>query len=78
MTKSTLDATILSLAHRYDDAAKLKLLKAARKAHPEAAKKDILRAAFRMMIEAAESQNGPADHLRRLVMDNRSGDFEGA
>ncbi|RXT56398.1 hypothetical protein B6S44_04815 [Bosea sp. Tri-44] len=76
MSKTTLESTILKLAHRYAEPADL--LKAVRKEHPVATKKDIIHAALRTMIEAAESEGGVARHLHRLVMDNRSGEFEGA
>ncbi|AZO82125.1 MULTISPECIES: hypothetical protein [unclassified Bosea (in: a-proteobacteria)] len=69
----SLNGTILKLAHHYTEPAEL--LKAVRKKHPEASKKDIIHAALRTMIEAAESKEGVAAHLHRLVMDNRGGDF---
>ncbi|MCV9938208.1 hypothetical protein OIU35_17780 [Boseaceae bacterium BT-24-1] len=76
MSKPTLESTILNLAHSYAEPADL--LKAVRKVHPSASKKDIMHATLRTMIEAAEGKEGIARHLHKLVMDNRSGEFEGA
>lgn len=70
MPKPSLEATILRLAHHYKEPEDL--LKAVRKAHPEASKKDVIHAVFATMIEAAGSGDGIALRLHRLAMDHRA------
>ena len=48
------------------------LLRAVRKAHPEAKKKEIVLAAFGVMIEQCEAHGMAAGKLHALAMDNRS------
>lgn len=69
----SLSGTIVRLAPHYSEPADL--LKAVRERHPEATKKEIMYAALRSMIEAAESKEGVAAQLHRMVMDNRSGEL---
>lgn len=64
-----LDGTILKLAHSYRDSEEL--LKAVRKEHPESSKRDIILAAFNVMIQAAGSGDGIARKLHRMAMDHR-------
>ena len=47
------------------------LFDAVRKAHPEAKKKDIILAAFGVMIDQCEKHGLAADKLHALAMNNR-------
>lgn len=48
------------------------LLKAARKAHPDASKKDIVRAAFRSLITVADSDAEKAALLQNFALTERA------
>ncbi len=48
------------------------LLKAARKAHPDASKKDIIRAAFRSLITVADSDADKAALLQNFALSERA------
>ncbi len=50
------------------------LLKAARKAHPDASKKDIIRAAFRSLITVADSDEEKAALLQNFALTERAVD----
>ncbi|MGO4741562.1 hypothetical protein AB4099_33985 [Bosea sp. 2KB_26] len=63
--------TLRRLVHSYGDAAEL--LKAVRKAHPEATKKDIILAALGVMIDQSETDEVAAKKLHALAMENRGG-----
>ncbi|WNJ89128.1 hypothetical protein [Bosea sp. 685] len=69
MSTESLEGTVLRLAHHYSDPEDL--LKAVRKAHPDASKKDIIHAVFATMIDAAGSNDGIARRLHGLAMNHR-------
>ena len=50
------------------------LLKAARKAHPDASKKEIIRAAFRSIITVADTDAEKATLLQNLALTERAVD----
>ena len=50
------------------------LLKAARKAHPDASKKDIIRAAFRSLITVSDSDADKAALLQNFALQERAVD----
>jgi hypothetical protein len=50
------------------------LLKAARKAHPDASKKDIVRAAFRSLITVADDDADKAAILQNFALQERAVD----
>jgi hypothetical protein len=52
------------------------LIKAARKEHPKASKKDIVRAAFFSIIAHADGDHGKAKNLQAFAIAERSGEDE--
>ncbi|HEV2566115.1 MAG TPA: hypothetical protein VGU19_13635 [Microvirga sp.] len=63
-----IEATLLSLVKPKE------LLREARKAHPEASKRDIVRAAFRTVIAAADCDAEKAVLLQDFAIKNRADD----
>ncbi len=70
MSKPSLEGTILRLAHHYQEPEDL--WKAVRTVHPEASKKDIVRAVFATMIDAANNSEGIATRLHQVAMAHRA------
>ncbi|HVY52060.1 MAG TPA: hypothetical protein VHA07_10945 [Devosia sp.] len=68
----SIEATLLSLAR--PKMTPKELLKAARKAHPEASKKDIIRAAFHSIITVADSDVDKAVILQNFALQERAVD----
>lgn len=71
-SEQPIEATLLSLAR--PKMTPKELLKEARKAHPEASKKDIIRAAFRTVIAAADTDAEKALLLQDFAIRGRAGD----
>jgi hypothetical protein len=67
-----IEATLLSLVR--PKMTPKELLKEARKAHPDASKKDIIRAAFRTVIAAADTDAEKALLLQDFAIKGRAGD----
>jgi hypothetical protein len=65
-----IEATLLSLVR--PKMTPKELLKEARKAHPEASKKDIIRAAFRTVIAAADTDTEKALLLQDFALKERA------
>ncbi len=70
--QQTLEATLLSLVR--PKITPKELLKEARKAHPDASKKDVIRAAFRTVIAAADTDAEKALLLQDFALKGRAGD----
>lgn len=68
----SIEATLLSLAK--PRMTPKELLKAARKAHPDASKKEIVRAAFRSLISVADSDVDKAVILHNFALQERAVD----
>ena len=68
----TIEATLLKLAR--PKMTPKELLKAARKAHPEASKKEIIRAAFHSIITVADSDVDKATLLQSFALQERAVD----
>ncbi|MEP7239436.1 MAG: hypothetical protein ABI697_00995 [Devosia sp.] len=68
----TIEATLLALAR--PKMTPRELLKAARKAHPDASKKEIVRAAFRSIISVADSDSDKAQILQNFALQERAVD----
>lgn len=71
-TGGSIEATLLSLAR--PKMTPKDLLKAARKAHPDASKKDIIRAAFHSIITVADSDVDKAVILQNFALQERAVD----
>ena len=67
-----IEATLLALVR--PKMTPKELLKEARKAHPDASKKDIIRAAFRTVIAAADTDAEKALLLQDFAIKGRAGD----
>jgi hypothetical protein len=65
-----IEATLLSLVR--PKMTPKELLKEARKAHPDASKKDIIRAAFRTVIAAADTETEKAMLLQDFALKERA------
>jgi hypothetical protein len=70
--KQSLEATLLKLAQ--PKMSPKELLKLARKAHPEASKKDIIHAAFHSIIRVADSDVDKAMLLQDFALKERAVD----
>ena len=68
----SLEATLLKLAQ--PKMSPKELLRLARKAHPEASKKDIIRAAFHSIIRVADSDTDKAMLLQDFALKERAVD----
>ena len=68
----TIEATLLKLAR--PKMTPKELLKAARKAHPDASKKEIIRAAFHSIITVADSDVDKATLLQSFALQERAVD----
>ncbi len=68
--EQSIEATLLSLVR--PKMSPKELLKAARKAHPDASKKDIVRAAFRTVIAAADTETDKALLLQDFALRERA------
>lgn len=68
----SLEATLLSLVR--PKMTPKELLKEARRAHPDASKKDVIRAAFRTVIAAADTDAEKALLLQDFAIKGRAGD----
>lgn len=71
-TEQPIEATLLSLVR--PKMTPKELLKAARKAHPDASKKEIVRAAFRTVIAAADTDAEKALLLQDFAIKERGVD----
>jgi hypothetical protein len=69
---TSIEATLLALAK--PKMSPKDLLKAARKAHPDASKKEIVRAAFRSIIAVADSDGDKALTLQNFALQERAVD----
>ena len=69
---SSIEATLISLGR--PKMTPKELLKAARKAHPDASKKDIIRAAFHSIITVADSDVDKAVILQNFALQERAVD----
>ena len=69
---NSIEATLISLAR--PKMTPKELLKAARKAHPDASKKDIIRAAFHSIITVADSDVDKAVILQNFALQERAVD----
>ena len=69
---SSIEATLIALAR--PKMTPKELLKAARKAHPDASKKEIVRAAFRSLISVADSDADKAAILQNFALQERAVD----
>jgi hypothetical protein len=70
--QQSLEVTLLSLVR--PKMTPKELLKEARKAHPDASKKEIIRAAFRTVIAAADTDAEKALLLQDFAIKGRAGD----
>ena len=70
--ESTIERTLLELAR--PKMTPKELLKAARKAHPDASKKEIIRAAFHSIITVADSDVDKAVILQNFALQERAVD----
>lgn len=70
--ESSIERTLLELAK--PKMTPKELLKAARKAHPDASKKEIIRAAFRSIITVADSDTEKATLLQNFALTERAVD----
>ena len=70
--ESSIERTLLELAK--PKMTPKELLKAARKAHPDASKKEIIRAAFRSIITVADSDSEKATLLQNFALTERAVD----
>ncbi len=70
--ESSIERTLLELAK--PKMTPKELLKAARKAHPNASKKDIIHAAFRSLITVADSDAEKAALLQNFALTERAVD----
>ncbi|MEO6013311.1 MAG: hypothetical protein ABIQ30_06975 [Devosia sp.] len=68
----SLEASLLALAK--PKMSPKELLKAARKAHPDASKKEIVRAAFRSLIASSATDHETAQTLHDFAMTERGAD----
>ncbi len=68
--QQSLEATLLALAK--PKMSPKELLKLTRKAHPEASKKDIVRAAFRSLIAVSDSDSESALILQDFALKERA------
>ena len=68
--EGAIERTLLELAR--PKMSPKELLKAARKAHPDASKKDIIRAAFRSLITVADSDADKAALLQNFALSERA------
>ena len=68
----SIEATLIQLAR--PKMSPKELLKATRKAHPDASKKDIVRAAFRSLISVADSDADKAAMLQNFALQERAVD----
>ena len=71
-TGGSIEATLLQLAK--PKMTPNELLKAARKAHPDASKKEIIRAAFHSIITVADSDVDKATLLQSFALQERAVD----
>ena len=71
-TGGSIEATLLQLAR--PKMTPKELLKAARKAHPDASKKEIIRAAFHSIITVADSDVDKATLLQNFALQERAVD----
>lgn len=69
---SSIEATLISLAK--PKMTPKELLKAARRAHPDASKKEIIRAAFHSIITVADSDVDKAVILQNFALQERAVD----
>ena len=69
---SSIEATLIALAR--PKMTPKELLKATRKAHPDASKKEIVRAAFRSLISVADSDADKAAILQNFALQERAVD----
>jgi hypothetical protein len=69
-SEQPIEATLLALVR--PKMTPKELLKEARRAHPEASKKDIIRAAFRTVIAAADTDTEKALLLQDFALKERS------
>jgi hypothetical protein len=69
-TDNSIERTLVELAR--PKMTPKELLKAARKAHPDASKKDIVRAAFRSLITVADSDADKAVLLQNFALTERA------
>ena len=69
MTDKDLQSTLLSLAS--SKLPRKEMLKATRKAHPKASKKEIVRAAFASLIAVADSDTDKALKLQDFAISER-------
>jgi hypothetical protein len=72
VSKPSLEVTLLSLVR--PKMTPKELLKEARRAHPDASKKEIIRAAFRTVIAAADTDTEKALLLQDFAIKGRAGD----
>ena len=70
--QASIEATLLALARQ--EMTPKELLKAAKRAHPDASKKDIVRAAFRSIISVADSDGDKALILQNFALQERAVD----
>ena len=70
--ENSIERTLLELAK--PKMTPKELLKAARKAHPDASKKEIIRAAFRSIITVADSDAEKATLLQNFALTERAVD----
>ena len=70
--EESIEATLLSLAR--PKMTPKELLKLARKAHPDASKKEIIRAAFHSIISVADSDADKAVLLQNFALQERAVD----
>jgi len=71
-TENSIERTLVELAR--PKMTPKELLKAARKAHPDASKKDIVRAAFRSLITVADTDAEKAVLLQNFALAERAVD----
>ena len=71
-TKPTIEATLLQLAK--PRMSPKELLRLTRKAHPDASKKEIIRAAFHSIIAVADSDTDKAVVLQNFALQERAVD----
>ena len=71
-TQASIEATLLALAR--PKRTPKELLKATKRAHPDASKKDIVRAAFRSIISVADSDGDKALILQNFALQERAVD----
>lgn len=69
-SNSSIEATLIQLAR--PKMSPKELLKATRRAHPDASKKDIVRAAFRSLISVADSDADKAAILQNFALQERA------